>query len=234
MAKHNKQQDDNIQDPEVVVESVLSTTEKFLEKRGKTLLQLLIVLVIVVGGYFAYKYTWAEPREAKASDMMFVAEQQFANDSLNLALNGDGNNAGFLDVIEAYGSTRQGNMAAHSAGVCYLRLGDYDNAVKYLSMYSNTDGVPNAIVNAQNRGLIGDAYSQKGDLNSAVKFYNEAVEVSDNQFTAPLYLKKAGLVYAKLGDNQKAIDSYQSIIDNYPNSLEARDIDKYIGQIEQQ
>lgn len=227
------QQNSTTQDAGVVIESTLSKTEQFIERNGKKLLILLAVITLLVGGYYAYKYLWSVPRESQAANMMFVAEQQFAIDSLNLALNGDGNNAGFLEVISQYGSTSHGNIASHYAGICFLRLNDLDNAIIYLSKYKPTSGVPNEIINAQNRGLIGDAYSQKGELDNAASYYIDAVEESNNLFSAPYYLKKAGMVYAKLGKNKEALNAFQSIADNYKSSMEARDIDKFIGQIEQ-
>lgn len=56
---------------------------------------------------------------------------------------------------------------------------------------------------------------------------------SDNGLTAPYYLKKIGLVYEKLGDKAKALDAYKTISGSYAGSMEARDIQKYIGRLEQ-
>lgn len=221
------------QDPEVAIESAINQTEDFIQRNGKNLLTALVVVVLVVGGYFGYKYLWAAPRAVKAADMMYVAQQQFAIDSFALALNGDGNNAGFLEVIEKYPSTPQGNLAKHYAGICYMQTNDLDNALEFLKKYDVTEGIPNAIINAQNRGLIGDIYSQKGDLDKAVAEYEKAAELSGNSFTAPYYLKKAGLVYVELGKTEKAIAAFQSIADNYATSMEAREIEKFIGQQEQ-
>ena len=220
-------------DAEVVIGSALTKTEQFIEHNGKNLLIAVAAIVLIVGGFYSYKYLWTNPREVQAANMMFVAEQQFAIDSFNLALNGDGNNAGFIQVIADYSSTPQANIANHYAGICFLKLNDFDNALKCLSEYKPTEGVPNAIINAQNIGLVGDVYSQKGELEDAVKNYMNAAKESDNSFTAPYYLKKAGLVYAKLGKNKEALEAFQSISDNYSSSMEARDIAKFIGQIEQ-
>lgn len=92
-------------------------------------------MVIVVGGYFAYEYLVKRPRAVKAAEMMFVAEQLFAAEDYTAALEGDGSNAGFLDVVSQYGATRPGRLAAHYAGVCYMKLGDFDSAMEYLNKY---------------------------------------------------------------------------------------------------
>lgn len=221
-------------DPEVAIENVLGKTESFLMQNGRSLLIGLAVVVVVVGGFFGYKYLVAVPREAKASTMMYVAEQHFAVDSFQLALNGDGSSDGFLQVIKQYGSTSVGNLAKHYAGVCYLHLGDYAQALQYLKQYSSVKGIPGVILNAQNLGLQGDALAEQGNYKEAADMYQKAVKAGDNELTSPVYLKKMGLIYEKLGENAKAIEAYKTISTDYAASLEARDIQKYIGRLEQQ
>ena len=222
-------------EPEVAIASAIGRVEAFIMRNSRSLLTALGVVIIVVGGFFGYKYLVAVPRMEKASAMMFAAEQQFAQDSFKLALNGDGNFAGFLQVIEKYGSTGTGNVARHYAGICYLRLGQYQEALDYLTQYKgSTDDVPSALLAAQNYGLRGDVYVQMGDYAEAAKSYEKAVATSSDPLTAPYYLKKAGEVYEKLGDNAKALAAYEAVEVDYPTSMEARDIQKYIGRIQQQ
>ena len=216
--KHKSQ----TEDPEVAIQSAIGRVEGFIMNNGRSLLTALIVVVVVVGGFFGYKYLISGPRAEKAAAMMFVAEQQFAV-------------AGFLEVIDRYGSTDEGNLARHYAGICYLRLGEYQQALDYLKEYSaSTKSVPEALLAAQNCGLQGDAYAQLENYAEAVRMYEKAVAASDNSLSAPYYLKKAGGVYEKLGDYAKALAAYERISDDYPASMEARDIQKYIGRIQQQ
>lgn len=220
-------------DAEESIESALNQTENFLYNHGKSLLIALAVIVLVIGGFMAYKYIYVAGRTEKAAGMIFAAEQQFARDSFALALNGDGNYAGFLEVIENYGSTPQGNIARHYAGICYLKLGDADNALAQLEKYKVVKGVPAQIINAQNFGLRGDIYANRGDFAKAAELYGKAVEASDNNFTAPTFLKKQGLAYSRLGNRDAALSAFQKIEDFYPASVEGRDIDKYIGAEQQ-
>ncbi|MDD3108626.1 MAG: hypothetical protein PHV49_05400, partial [Alistipes sp.] len=142
------------QDPEVAIASVIDRAEAFFMRNGKAVLVTLAVLIVVVGGFFGYKYLIVAPRAEKAAAMMFVAEQQFAVDSFQTALNGDGNYAGFLQVIDKYSSTPEGNLARHYAGICYLHLGQYNEALDYLKQYTpSTKDVPSAMLAAQNLGL---------------------------------------------------------------------------------
>ncbi|MDR2936424.1 MAG: tetratricopeptide repeat protein [Rikenellaceae bacterium] len=220
-------------DPEVKIESVIGRTEYFIQQNGKTLLTVLAVIVVLVGGFFAYKYLYVAPRQEKAAAAIFAAQEFFAADSFATALNGDGQHDGFLQVVDKYGSTASGNLAKHYAGQCYLRMGEYQKAVEWFGKFTNVKGIPATMVNAENTGLTGDAYAQLGDMQKAVAQYEKAASMSENALTAPYYCRKAGQVYAKLGNNAKALEFFNRVKNEFPTSTEAREIDKYIGQVEQ-
>jgi tetratricopeptide (TPR) repeat protein len=146
-----------------------------------------------------------------------------------LALNGDENGAGFLDVVEQYGSTAAGNIAKHYAGICYLRLGDLENAEKYLSSYKAVNELAAEVVNAQNLGLRGDIAVEQGNYAAAVALYKKAVAASENIYTAPLYLYKQTLAYAALGDKAGAQACLDALQADYAMSSEAREAEKVLG-----
>lgn len=227
-----KQTKHHTPDAEEKIESAIDKTESFLIKNRKVLSIILLSMIGVVGIYFAYKYSVVVPQQKKAADNIYVAEQLFAEDMYELALNGDGNNLGFKQISEKYGSTPQGNMARHYAGICCLYLGQPQQALDYLSAYKPQSGYVAAIVAAQNEGLKGDAYSQLGNLEEALKMYEKAAS-GNNQYTTPVYLKKAGLVCLKLGDYAKATTLLEKVKFDYPGSMEARDIDTYLGEAQQ-
>lgn len=215
---------------EVVTEAV-SKTEQFFEKNEKLIVWVLVAVFVIIGGYFANKYLIAQPRAEKASAEMFAAIQNFNAEQWQVALDDDGNNAGFVEVVENYATTPQGSLAAHYAGISYLKLGDSENALKYLRKYRAAKGAPAEIVNAQNAGLQGDVYANGGDFKKAAALYRKAVKASDNSLTAPVYLKKLGLAEEQLGNTAAALEAYQRIADEFYTSLEARDIDTYIGRL---
>ena len=165
--------------------------------------------------------------------MIAQAQARFEaeNPDYELALNGDANGAGFLDVIDQYGSTPSGNLAKHYAGICYLKSGDVEQAALYLAKFSPVKGLPGALINAQNYGLQGDVAVEQGNYAAAVKFYEKAVKAADNNMTAPLYLRKAGLAEKAQGNNERAAALFQRILDNYPSSMEAREAEKLLGSI---
>ena len=211
----------------------MNKTELFFEKNGRKLSYLFIVLLIIAGGVFAFRSLVMQPKEDRASEMIAGAQNRFEaeNPDFELALNGDAEAAGFLAVIDEYGSTEAGNLAKHYAGICYLNMGDFENAAKYLAMYSAVDGIPGAIVNAQNLGLQGDAAVELQKYADAVNFYKKAAAISDNNLTAPLYLRKAAQVELKQGNAEAAKALLQNIMDNHAQSMEAREAEKLMAAI---
>ena len=213
--------------------TAMNKTEMFFEKNSKSMIIALLALFVLAAAIFGYRQLISQPRERKAAEMIAQAQYRFESTTpeYQLALEGDANGPGFLDAIDQYGSTRAGNLAKHYAGICYLRLGDLDNAAAYLAKYKPAKGIPAEIVNAQNIGLQGDIAVEKGDYAAAIKLFEKAAKVSDNNLTAPMYLRKAGLAEQAQGNEQKAAAFYEEILTSYPASMEARDAEKLLGSI---
>ena len=216
---------------ETAIVEAVSKTESFFENNSKLVICVLVAIFVLAGGIYGYRKFVAEPRIEKAADMISEAQYRFeaATPDYNLALNGDENGAGFLDVIENYGSTPSGNLAKHYAGICYLHLGDLKAAADYLAKYSPVKGLPGQIINAQNLGLQGDIAVELGDYAKAANLFAKAVKASDNSYTAPLYLRKQGLALQAQGKEKEAVEIYRHILNNYPSSVEAREVEKLIG-----
>ena len=215
---------------EIVVAEAVSKTEKFFEENGKKVVIALVVLLLLVAGGYAYKYLVMDKNEVAAAELIVTAQDNFAGETPNydLALNGDETGAGFLAVAEQYGATKAGNIAKHYAGICYLHLGDLENAAKYLAKYKAVKGLAAEVVNAQNLGLQGDVAVEQGDYAKAAKFFAKAVKASNNNYTAPLYLYKQGLALAAEGKAEAAKACYKAITEKYPNSNESRDAEKLL------
>ncbi|MBV7529972.1 tol-pal system YbgF family protein [Chitinophaga sp. sic0106] len=185
----------------------------------------LLAVVVVVGGFFAYNRFIKQPNETKAQEMIFQAQNSFAVDSFKVALNGNGNNYGFLQVIDKYGSTKAGNVAKYSAGVCYIRLGEYQKGIDMLKNFSSDD----LMLQPAAFGLIGDAYMELNQVNDGIEFYKKAGHYNDNELTAPVYLFRAGMALRKAGKDQDAVAIFKEIKEKYPMSAEGREIDKYLA-----
>lgn len=209
------------------VENALTRTEHFIEDNQKSLTIIVLAIIIVVGGYLGYKKLYLAPMEEKAQSQIFAAEQYFERDSFKLVLNGDGNYLGVLDVIEKYGPTKSANLAYYYAGVSYRGLGKYQEAIKYLEKFNAGDLIVTPIA----FGAIGDCYVELNNLSEGVDYYEKAATYRDNDFTSPLYMKKAGIVYEELKKYDKALDLFKQIKEKYPKSTEARDIEKEIARV---
>lgn len=222
MAKNKDKAEDRI----VAVEEALGRSEQFIEKNKNLLFYILLGIIVIVGGYFGYKKFILGPKEKEAQAQMFAAEQYFGMDSLKLAVNGDGKNPGFLEIADQYGSTKSGNLAKYYLGICYLKMGKYDEAIEYLDDFKSDD----MIVGPMAVGAMGDAYMELGESDKAIDYYIKAAEKKDNDFTTPMFLMKAGMSYELKGDFAKAVEMYTKIQKEHYRSFEAREIDKYIAR----
>lgn len=208
------------------VEQTLTQTEQFLEENYRPLLYGLIAIVAVVGIFWLLRiYTTKQNSEAQSQ--MYMAEQYFGQDSLRLALYGDGNNLGFIDLADQYKRTKSGKLANFYAGACFMHLGEFEQATDYLNRYSLKD----ELLAPQAKGLLGDASIELGDNTKGISLYLEAAEMADNSFHTPIYLMKAGMIYESEKKYAEALELYKKIQDKYPESSEGRSIDKYIARV---
>lgn len=208
----------------------------WIESNGKIVGGIIIALIIIVGGYFAYKYLYIAPREEKAEAAIFKGETYFGMGAYNEALNGDNRGyIGFLRVIKEYGGTKTANLANGYAGICYAQLKKYNEALEYLNRFDADDAIVAPMVAAAK----GDCYVELNDLNKATAAFLEAAEMADskakstegvNSTISPLFLMKAALVYEKQKDYNKALAIYTKIKETYTTSYQTQsgDIDKYI------
>jgi tetratricopeptide (TPR) repeat protein len=207
-------------------EQIIAKAQDFWTRYQKQITVVLAVLVLGVGGWYAYKNFIVKPKTEKAVDAMFKAEEYYRMDSLQKALNGDGINWGFVRVIKEYGGTDAGELARLYAGDCYLRTGDYNNAVKQLKEYSTSD----KLYQARAYKLLGDAYSELGKNDDAVAYYkksaNHAPEDLHNSAEALLF---AASLSDKSGKTKEAIELYKEIKERFPNTQASNESDKYLA-----
>jgi tetratricopeptide (TPR) repeat protein len=208
------------------VEQTLTRTEQFLEENYKTLLIGLGVIVALVGIVWLGKI-YLNKRNDEAQSQMYQAEKYLELDSLTLALNGDGNYLGFLDIARDYKFTNSGNLALYSAGICYLHLGNYQEAIDFLDKYSKKDKVLGSLA----LGATGDAYVELSDLDKGVLKYIEAADFAKNSFSTPLFLMKAAEIYELNGKYTEALKVYERIEIEYPESTEGTTIEKNISRV---
>ena len=208
------------------VEVALTKTEQFFENNQRPIAIGALAIIVIVALIWIVNSLYLEPRKADAQREIFNAQYYFEADSFALALNGDGVTPGFINVIDEYGSTPAGKLACYYAGVCNLKLGNYDDAKKYFKSFSSDDETLNAFA----EGLIGDAEAQLGNNDAAISAYKKAA-ATKNKIAAPIFLIKLGSMYEVEGDKAKAKEAYQTVKDEYPMSVQASTADKYINAV---
>lgn len=208
------------------------TTERandFWGRYSKIILIASAAIIVLCGGYLAYKYLVKGPKEEKAVEAIFKAEEYYRLDSLKPALNGDGINAGFLKIISNYGGTKAGNLAKFYAGDIYLKTGDFNNAVKYLKDFS-TDAKQ---IQARAYKLLGDAYAEQGKNADALDNYKKAAHhfekddanSSEYLFTAAYFADRV------LKNKETAIDLFKELKEKFPRTEKGFEAEKYLAQL---
>jgi tetratricopeptide (TPR) repeat protein len=215
-----------LENPQAIAEQ-LNKTEQFLEQNRKMVLIVGGAIAAVVGLYFLYNY-YTSTRNDTAQKELFQAVYYFEADSLDKALNGDGNNYGFLQIIDKYGMTKAANLAHYYVGASYLKKGEYQSAIDHLGKFSSGD----LLIQGRAYCLIGDAYMESDDYKSAVKFYEKAADYNANEHTSPAYLIKAAIAYEELKDYKSAYKCYSTIVENYVNSSEYQTARKHKSRLE--
>lgn len=221
MAKNDfKKEDQNLEN----VQESLSTAGMWIEKNQNLLEWIVLGVVLVVFVCVLANNYIIKPKRLEASNENAKAVVYFQQQDFEKALHGDDAEClGFEAIADKYGRYQQGKLAALYAGICYYRLGDYEQAARFLSKFDADD----LNVDPAAKMLLGDAYVQLGEPEKAASAFESAAK-SGNEIIAPMSLKKAGLVYLELGKKAQAKKAFEKIKANYPTAQEAQDIDKFI------
>lgn len=209
-------------------DKTLAAGGSFVEKNKKAIMYgtcaVLAVIIVVV---LAVQY-YIKPRNLEAAESMAVAEQLFRSGDYEKALNGQGQNAGFLQIMDEYVCTPSANLARLYAGLSYAHLGKYQEAVEYLEDYSDCgdDMISNAAM-----GALGNCYAELGQADKAAATLVKAAEKADNNTLSPVYYIQAGQLFESLKQNDKAKECYEKVKKNYPASPQAQEIEKFIEHL---
>jgi len=216
-----KKQDENLEN----VGEALSNTGQWIEEHSNMLTWIVVGIAALVLGVIAINNYVVKPKQVEASNEIAKAVVYFQAGQWDKALNGDEAECiGFEEIANSYRMYQQGKLAALYTGICYFKLGDYEQAAHYLAKFRAKDHFVDPAANQ----MLGDAYVEMDDLDAAIKAFDRAVK-SGSEVIAPMSLKKLGFVYMEQGDRKAAHRAFQTIKDEYPTSMEAQDIDKYIA-----
>jgi tetratricopeptide (TPR) repeat protein len=223
MAKNNKNNYEVNEFDEALVasKSFFEKNKKAIVYGGCTLLAIIIAALLIHQFYIV-------PRNNKANENLFAAQELFMNGEYEKALNGDGQSMGFLAVADEFGSTKAGNLAHLYAGLCLAQTDKFQEAIDQLEKYS---GCGDDMVSPSVIGTIGNCYAELGQNEKAVEMLVKAAKKADNNTLSPLYLIQAGQIYESLNQNDKALDCYTEIKTKYQQSMQYTEVDKYIERV---
>ena len=209
-------------------DKTLAAGGSFVEKNKKAIMYgTCAVLAVIIAVVLAVQY-YIKPRNLEAAESMAVAEQLFRTGEYETALNGQGQNAGFLQIMDEYVCTPSANLARLYAGLSYAHLGKYQEAVEYLEDYSDCgdDMISNAAM-----GALGNCYAELGQTEKAAATLVKAAEKAGNNTLSPVYYIQAGQLFESLKQNDKARECYEKVKKNYPASPQAQEIEKFIEHL---
>ncbi len=218
----------NVQDVDAG-EAIIAKAKDFWGKNGKIVMIASLLVILVGGGWYVYQNFFKGPKEAKANEAIFKAEEYYRMDSINLALNGDGQHSGFLKISQKFSGTKAGALANFYAGSCYIKLNENEKAITYLKKFS-TSSKP---VQARAYKLMADAYGDLGKNKEALEYYKKAGRhfEKDQPGSAESLFMAAYLAQRVLNDPKEATELYKEIKNKYPGTQQAFEADTYLAQM---
>lgn len=216
------------QENKVDVGEVYSKSEAFIETNKRPITIAVVAIVVVFGAYMGYKNLIVQPQEAVAQELIWKAEYFLEMDSLDKAITGAAGNFGFEYIADEYSGTESGNLANYYLGTIYMKKQEFALAIEYFKNSSIGGIVPSA----QSLGNIGDAYVELGEIDQAITYFEKAANASDDDYTTPMYLIKAGIAYESIGDYSKAADAYRRITKDHPKCDQIKYAKKFLGRAE--
>jgi tetratricopeptide (TPR) repeat protein len=217
MAKKNETQSEELQQ--------LTATESFFDKYKKFLIIGGAAVVVIIVSVIVYQKFVTEPHMDESQEVYWNAFYEYQNaDTTELAYEGNDQFMGFQDIASEYDGTPGGEISNYALATHAMEQERWEDALDYLKECDFEDVMLGTLV----IGMMGDCYVELEQYEDAAQKFEEASNREPNEFTSPMFLKKAGLVYEKLDQNDKAIEVYTKIKEEWAASLEAKDIEKYI------
>lgn len=201
-------------------------SELFFEKNKTPLTIGVVAVLVIVGGLFGYRKFVQEPKAKEAQEMIWKAQYYFEIDSLNLALNGDGNFPGFTQVADEFGSTPTGNLAKFYIAVINHEKGELETALAY---YKEAD-LGDDVLRVMATGNQGDVLVDLGRQEEAASQFMKAANLVNSDYTTPMFLMKAGVVYQQQNDWKNAAKCFDRVANDFPRSPDANTAKKYAAR----
>ncbi|CAN5869906.1 hypothetical protein BH11BAC4_BH11BAC4_26040 [soil metagenome] len=238
MADKNTTTTTTTEQPDVVIRA-----RGFWDKYSKPIIYIGSAIILAIGGWYAYQNFYVAPKEKKASELIFPAENLFDKmgntgfnkDSVNTVLNGGSLEGakvtGILSIINNYGGTETGNRAKYIAGASYFHIGEFDKAIKFMKDF---DANGAAQVQSKAYIILGHAYAEKNNVDEALSYYKKAATVNTKDESSTSYALLMAASYAAEKQKKKeAIDLFTELKNKFPTSsaVSSGDVEKQLAAL---
>lgn len=200
-------------------------------KNQNVILGALAAVLVLVVAFVGYQQYYLPGQNTEAQNAIFGAQEAFKAGKWNETLNGEmPSYQGVLAIANNYGGTKTGKLAHYYAGISYLNLGQFDEAINHLKQFDSDD----VLLGAYALGALGDAYAEKGDMDKAIQYYRDAANYHDNIQSAPTFLLKSALALEAQGKNKDAYEQLTKLKNKYPKyNAPSMDLETHLARLEQ-
>ncbi len=232
----------------VETNTVVEKAKGFWTKFSKPIIYAGSAIILLIGGWYGYKYFVAAPKAQKASETIFPAEKLFgkmvqagsySKDTVGTILNGGADGdikvTGLLSIMKNYSGTPSANLASYMTGACYLHLKEFDKAIKYLKEF---DGNGASQIQSAAYRMLGDAYAEQKKNDDALSYYKKAIDASSvkDEGTRFQALSRAALFCDATGKTKEAVAYFKQIKEDitpdfFRTSNINFDADKYLAKL---
>ncbi len=172
-----------------------------------------VLLLVIIVLFLSYRSS----RSAKAAELFGQAVIE-----MQTPIEGQIQSAvsNFQILLRDYPKSKWSSQACFYLADLFFRDRQYPKAKEYFQRYVN-DYRDDSLMTASAYAGIAECLIQEKDLLSAGENFLKGAEAAKNSILAPEYLLQAGKTYLKADQKQKAVEAFQQVVLDYPNSVYA-------------
>lgn len=212
-----------------IKEDTLVTTyfqaQSWFEANRKRVSTAFTVLVVAAVAVWFYWNNHTAQNQAATSDLGKIL-RYYDQGNYELAINGSPreNIRGLRQIVDEYGGTASGDLAAFYLANSYDALGDHTKALEYYRQADVSDPSVEASVTAG----IAACLETQGQYLEAARAFEKAARNDQLKVLAPEYLSRAGSCYLQAGEKEKAAEVLKTLKTAHPTSPFAREADRLL------
>lgn len=202
----------------------ISTSTKvlnYLRDNRRKIITLVVTALVVVLIFVGWRFHSQEV-EKEASKLYYEAiqyyhgadipESSFKDDKERYSLVLDK----LKEVIEKYSRTSIEPLAFLYSGHTSYRLKEFDESIRFYEGFQERVSSDNPLRIFAFDGL-GYGWEAKGDYKNALIYFRKIIDENENPLSKPAYFSVCRC-YEGLGEKDKATETYQDFLANYPDS----------------